>query len=120
MAQQLAAEPSLAAVVVAVSDRWADGRDISWIWDADFESLVARGIPMVASGRRACDVAVRLKYAGAEPAWLHRDPLRAIPAAAAQADEEGPVAVLATYTAMLDVRLALLGSRVARVLDVAS
>jgi len=112
---QVAADQGIGAVVVAVSDGWADGRDISWIWDADFECLASRRLPIVASGRRASDVAVRLKYAGANPMAVHPDPVAAISAATECAGAGGDIVVLATYTAMLDVRHALLGSRTARV-----
>ena len=57
LTQQLANDRDLGAVVVAVNDRIADGRDISWIWDSDFERLVDLGIPYP-SGVRAADVAV--------------------------------------------------------------
>src|SRR5207244_4100158 len=71
--RQVAAERSIGAVVLMVNDRAADGRDVSWIWDARFEPLVRRGVPIVASGLRAADVALRVKYArgdvvAAEPA----------------------------------------------------
>src|SRR5205807_6722579 len=59
---------------------WADGRDVSWIWDADFESLVERGVAIVAGGIRAYDVAVRIKYASGSVVATETDPLRAVEA----------------------------------------
>src|SRR5205823_2376347 len=109
--EQVAEQPEVGAVLVAVSDRWADGRDVSWIWDADFEALVATGVPVVAGGRRAADVAVRLKYAGVRPVATSADPAAALEAVLAAAPAGRAAAVLATYTAMLDVRRAALGSR---------
>jgi UDP-N-acetylmuramyl tripeptide synthase len=105
------------AVVIAVSDQIADGRDISWIWDVDFERLESAGLPTVASGRRAADVAVRMKYAGAPPVSVDAEPRGAIRAAANAAGEGRSVAVLATYTAMLDVRRTLTRSRRGRLED---
>ena len=97
-----------------------DGRDISWIWDANFEALAELGVPLVAGGRRAADVAVRLKYAGRAPAAVSAQPKGAIEAALAHARAGTAVGVLATYTAMLDVRRALLRSRRAWVSDCAA
>src|SRR5205807_3211196 len=98
---------------------WADGRDVSWIWDADFESLVERGVAIVAGGIRAYDVAVRIKYASGSVVATETDPLRAVDAATAATSEGDGVAILATYTAMLDTRRAVLGSRAASVSDLA-
>ena len=51
-------------IVIAINDNYADGRDISWLWDSDFEQLKdAKGL-VITSGIRAKDMAVRLKYAG--------------------------------------------------------
>ena len=92
----------------ALNDRDADGRDVSWIWDVDFERL-ARGVRpprIVAAGTRAEDLATRLKYAGlpAAAVSVERDPERALQRAAALAGPDEEVAVLPTYTAMLDLR----------------
>jgi UDP-N-acetylmuramyl tripeptide synthase len=115
--EEVASDPRVEAAVISVSDRAADGRDISWIWDADFERLASRGMTLVPSGRRARDVAVRIKYTGATPEPAEPDPLPAIRAAQARTREGAIVAVLATYTAMLDIRGALAHGRKARVLD---
>ncbi len=115
--EEVASDPTIRVAVISVSDRPADGRDISWIWDTDFEWLVARGIALIPSGRRAADVAVRLKYAGAASMPALADPVAAVRAAQACDPGGAMVAVLATYTAMLDVRSALARGRVARVVD---
>jgi len=92
-------------VFVAVNDRYADGLDVSWLWDIEFERLAGHTDQLVASGRRAYDMAVRLKYAGLEVA--------AVPdvreAMLLMADGEEPFAILATYTAMREIRTALRG-----------
>ncbi len=91
--------PAPGPVVVVVNARIADGRDPSWLWDVPFERLAGR--PVVASGERSRDVAVRLHYAEVD----HRriaDPLEAVAALGS-----GPVDVAANYTALrdLDARL---------------
>ncbi|HEX6312288.1 MAG TPA: MurT ligase domain-containing protein [Acidimicrobiia bacterium] len=78
------------AVVIAVNARVADGKDPSWLWDVPYELL--RGHPVAASGERALDVAVRLRYAEVDHV-LEPDPIRA--AHLLDGDE---VNVIATYT----------------------
>jgi UDP-N-acetylmuramyl tripeptide synthase len=53
-----------ARVLIAINDNLADGRDISWLWDADFEQLAGHTKQLIVSGQRAEDMAVRMKYAG--------------------------------------------------------
>ena len=61
----LMADPQLKAVYVVVNDNFNDGRDVSWIWDVDFERLTHPDIVcVIAGGSRANDVQVRFKYAG--------------------------------------------------------
>lgn len=93
-------------VFVAVNDRYADGLDVSWLWDIEFERFAGRLDELVATGRRAYDVAVRLKYAGLDVSAVEpplRDSMRLMSAS------EEPFAVLATYTAMREIRAALRG-----------
>ena len=79
-----------AGVVLAVNAHIADGRDTSWLYDVNFELL--RGLSIVASGERALDVAVRLRYAGVE-CIVEPDPLKA--ALIAGGNE---VDIIASYT----------------------
>jgi UDP-N-acetylmuramyl tripeptide synthase len=96
--------------LVAINDRVADGRDVSWLWDVDFERLARTALQprIVAAGTRAQDLAVRLKYAGVatDRITIEPDPQRALQTAASIAsdDETEEIAVLPTYTAMLDLR----------------
>jgi lipid II isoglutaminyl synthase (glutamine-hydrolysing) len=89
---------------IALNDRIADGRDISWIWDADFEVLAGRVRWVTCSGTRAEEMALRLKYAGinAELA-VERDLGDSLDAAVANAAGESLYA-LPTYTALLELR----------------
>jgi UDP-N-acetylmuramyl tripeptide synthase len=95
-----------------LNDQIADGRDVSWIWDADFELLAGRIASVVCSGNRAADLAARLKYAGVERQRIRIVPelSAALAAAAADSPRERPLYALPTYTAMLALR-ELLASR---------
>jgi UDP-N-acetylmuramyl tripeptide synthase len=87
-----------------LNDRIADGRDVSWVWDADWELLAPHVRRMTCSGTRAAELALRLKYAGADAARLQVvDDLEAgLDAAVAAGD--GPLYALPTYTALLELR----------------
>jgi UDP-N-acetylmuramyl tripeptide synthase len=107
--EEIAADPDVGATILSVNDALADGRDISWIWDIDVERLVRAGIPLVASGSRALDVSIRIKYAGSEATAFHRGARAAIGAAADVCRPGRSIVQMATYTAMLDSRRALRG-----------
>jgi len=94
--------------LLGLNDRIADGRDVSWIWDVDFELLTGLAEVVVPTGGRAHDLAVRLKYAGVAAAEPPEPDLgRAIDRLieATPPGEEG--FLLCTYTAMLDLRALL-------------
>ena len=95
-----------------LNDKIADGRDVSWIWDADFELLAGRVRRVMCAGTRAPELALRLKYAGVDPARIavESDLQRALDIAVAdrpggaQAPAAPPLFALPTYTAMLSLR----------------
>ncbi len=98
-----------ARIVLALNDRIADGRDVSWIWDIDLEGMLDPAEAIVCSGTRATELAMRLRYADIP---LHRiertgDVAAAFDGAVAGAPPGGRVYVLATYTAMLDLHRVL-------------
>ncbi|MGI8412478.1 MAG: MurT ligase domain-containing protein [Solirubrobacteraceae bacterium] len=101
----LALERSELEVLGILNDRTADGRDVSWIWDADFELLAAGVRRVTCAGTRAAELALRLKYAG-----VPVDRLRVAPRLADALEEALAAArgerlfVLPTYTAMLELR----------------
>ncbi len=99
----LAHDPVPKRLVVALNDRIADGRDVSWIWDVDFELLAGGVESVVTSGTRAAEMAVRLKYAGLDPDAVRVEPDLAAALDTAVAVGDGPVYVLTTYTAMLEL-----------------
>src|SRR5207245_6973386 len=96
-------------LLAALNDRDADGRYVSWIWDADFETLAPAVEHAVITGIRGRDLALRFKYAGVPPDKLVvvDDPAAAIEKALGLAPVGSEVVVLATYTAMLALREAL-------------
>jgi lipid II isoglutaminyl synthase (glutamine-hydrolysing) len=103
----LALEPGEHDVLGVLNDKIADGRDVSWIWDADFELLAGRIRSFTCSGSRAAELALRMKYAGVEPARIRvqTDLRTALDTAAAdRRDGAAPLYALPTYTAMLSLR----------------
>jgi UDP-N-acetylmuramyl tripeptide synthase len=108
----LALEPGEHDLLGVLNDQIADGRDVSWVWDADFELLAGRIRRVTCSGSRAADLATRLKYAGVDPDRIHVQPdLAAALGEAAEAlpDGRAPLYALPTYTAMLALRELLVG-----------
>ena len=93
-------------ILAALNDRDADGRDVSWIWDADFESLAPRIEHVVATGIRSRDLTNRLKYAGVPRERIDAvdETANAIDRAIGSTPLGGELIVLATYTAMLAIR----------------
>jgi UDP-N-acetylmuramyl tripeptide synthase len=96
-------------LLIALNANYADGRDVSWIWDAMFEGLAggaAAQKTVVVSGERAQDMAVRLKYAGIEADRLLVEPdLKAAVERALEETGAGETLyVLPTYTALLTLR----------------
>jgi UDP-N-acetylmuramyl tripeptide synthase len=99
---------------IALNDKIADGRDVSWIWDADFELLAGAVRRVTCAGSRAPEMAVRLKYAGLDPAQIAvRDGIEpALDEAVAEAPER--LFALPTYTALLELRTLLSDRGLAR------
>ena len=92
-------------IIFFLNDDIADGRDISWIWDVDFELLSGSLKNVTVSGIRAWDLALRLKYAGFDTFdRVELDTERALRKALSEVPEGEPLTVVPTYTAMLDVR----------------
>jgi lipid II isoglutaminyl synthase (glutamine-hydrolysing) len=101
--------PSVA--VIALNDAIADGRDVSWIWDVDFEPLLERLERLVVSGDRAAELALRCKYAG-----MPTETIEVVPGLEDALDRgleltppAGELTVLPTYTAMLTLRRVIAG-----------
>ncbi len=93
--------------IIGLNDRKADGTDVSWIWDVDFEQLKGRARVIVPAGNRAHDLAVRLKYAGVKAEAPETEPGRALDQLIKVTNEGDTTHLLCTYTAMLDLRAEL-------------
>jgi UDP-N-acetylmuramyl tripeptide synthase len=92
-------------LLAILNDRTADGRDVSWVWDADFEMLAGRARRVTCAGTRAAELALRLKYAGVDPARLVVVPsLSEALDAALAACPGGRLFAVPTYTALLELR----------------
>ena len=88
-----------------LNDNTADGRDVSWVWDADLELLAGAVRRMTCAGTRAAELALRMKYAGVPPERLHVVP----DAAGRRWTPRAPTATARstrcpTYTALLALR----------------
>ncbi len=89
------------ATMIAINDLYADGRDMSWLWDVDFSQFDTDGVPFV-SGIRAYDMALRLQYDNIEVGRIIPDVSTAINAFVSEVP--GPKRIFCTYTAMLAIR----------------
>jgi lipid II isoglutaminyl synthase (glutamine-hydrolysing) len=110
----IAAQPGRKRLLFFLNDGIADGRDISWIWDTDYETLQPQTDWVMAAGTRAEDLALRLKYAGfGDEVAIEHDTKAAVVQAILATPAGGTLHVVPTYTAMLEVRelLAKLGGR---------
>src|SRR5262249_26039909 len=83
--QSLAAAGEADRLLIAINDLFADGTDVSWLWDVDFERLA--DVPITCSGLRARDMAVRLKYAGLDAADIEESLAAAVERSIGQARE---------------------------------
>ena len=91
-------------VLAVLNDNIADGRDISWVWDADFEVLAPHVRRVTCSGTRAAEMALRLKYAGVPTDRIAVEPELGAGLDRALDAGDGPLFALPTYTAMLALR----------------
>ena len=96
-------------LVIALNDAIADGRDVSWIWDVDFEPLLPHVHRVIATGERAAELGLRLVYGGLTRDRLELEPSLevALDRGLDLTDAGGTLVVLPTYTAMLALRAIL-------------
>lgn len=93
-------DPSGTHTMIAINDNYADGRDMSWLWDVGFESLKDEGVSMI-TGIRCYDMALRLQYDEVETKAVEQN----IPTALSHfLENPGPKRIYCTYTAMLSLR----------------
>ena len=90
-------------LLLILNDRIPDGRDVSWIWDVDFE-MISKNTKIFVSGDRVYDLALRLQYAEKKPI--------VISSVYEALSKSETLYILPTYSAMLDVRNTLLGRKI--------
>ena len=95
-----------AKILIIINDDYADGRDVSWLWDANFEILKDYDKKIIVSGIRYADMAVRLKYAGVkeENIVLEPDLKKAVNLAIEYTDYDEKLYIMPTYTALLKMQ----------------
>ena len=104
-------------LLLALNDNLADGTDVSWIWDGEFEKLLSPSLRaqrsnLFVSGIRAHDLAVRLKYAGFDPKFIQIEPNIGKALREARRGLKGTLFILPTYTAMLEIQRILAKMRI--------
>ncbi len=91
-------------LVFVINDNFADGRDISWLWDAAFEDLKGYRGKILVGGTRAYDMALRLKYAGLKGVSIESDENSLLKMIEKNSTRRSKIFILPTYTAMLSMR----------------
>mgnify|MGYP001562644406 CR=1 FL=1 len=100
-------------LLLTLNDNLADGTDVSWIWDANFELLTTNHKPLIiCSGARATDLAVRLKYAGFDPKNITVEPNLENALEQARKGLKGALYILPTYTALLEIQKILVKMKI--------
>jgi UDP-N-acetylmuramyl tripeptide synthase len=98
------ARPNIGTVLLIINDRYADGRDVSWLWDVDISALAKLNSNYVTSGTRAYDMALRLEYEDVRQIKVQTSIKRALDYALADTAEDKDLLIMPTYTAMLEIR----------------
>ena len=88
-------------ILIIINDNYADGRDVSWLWDTDFEILKDSSKMIITSGTRAYDMAVRLKYAGIDNVKVIQNIDEAVKFVSKKDADNSNITILPTYTALL-------------------
>lgn len=91
-------------VLIVINDKIADGRDVSWLWDVDFENLRGKENQLVVSGFRAADMGLRLKYAGINDFEVVESLNEALKIALEKTESGQTLTIIPTYTAMLSLK----------------
>jgi len=91
-------------LLICINDNFADGRDVSWLWDVAFEELQPQSHSIAVAGLRATDMALRLKYADMPTSSITPNAKKALNQFIAQLPAGGTGYIIPTYTAMLAVR----------------
>ena len=90
-------------ILIIINDNYADGRDVSWLWDTNFEILQGVNKTIITSGTRAYDMAVRLKYAGINNVKVIQNIDEAVRFVSGKGADRSNITILPTYTALLHI-----------------
>lgn len=99
-------------LLLVLNDRIPDGRDISWIWDVDFEDFLSDARKVYICGDRAYELGLRLKYTKTSKFQIEKKLSQALDKAIAFLEEHETLFILPTYSAMLEIRLILTGKKI--------
>ncbi len=103
-------------LLIVLNDRIPDGRDVSWVWDIDFEDYIDKFRSLIVSGDRAYDMGLRLKYTQGiihESLFIIQENLKdAVALALQKTPKSETLCILPTYSAMLEVRKILTGKKI--------
>ena len=91
-------------ILISINDKIADGRDVSWLWDVNFEDLTGKNNNLLVSGLRATDMGLRLKYAGIADFQTFDSTFEALETGLKQTKETETFTVVPTYTALLEIK----------------
>jgi lipid II isoglutaminyl synthase (glutamine-hydrolysing) len=105
-------EMKIKNILIVLNDRIPDGRDVSWIWDVDFEDFASQFKQITVSGDRAYDMGLRLEYAEYKDVDIENNLPKAVSIAINKTLKNETLYVLATYSAMLEVRKILTGKKI--------
>lgn len=100
------------SLLLVLNDRIPDGRDVSWIWDVNFENLIKNFNSIVVSGDRVYDLALRLKYSSSKKFVIIENLEQAIKKSLKNTPLNQTLYILPTYSAMLDIRKILTGKKI--------
>lgn len=105
-AVRAAASDPKARVLIAINDNYADGRDVSWLWDAEFELFATHSKSIIVTGQRCYDMGLRLKYGGLPESQIEIIPAlnEALQAALDKTATDETLWILPTYTCLLDLQ----------------
>lgn len=108
--------PEPVHALIQLNDRTADGRDVSWIWDVDFEVVFDHLASVTLCGDRGYDMALRFRYGGypVDQLSVHATSAAGLDAALAKLPDSAPLFALPTYTSMLELREVLVERGVAK------
>ena len=99
-------------LLLVLNDRIPDGRDVSWIWDVDFENFTSNFENITVAGDRVFDMGLRLKYAGFKNFQTEENLTKAVNVALEKTAKNEILYILPTYSAMLEVRKILTGKKI--------